>query len=222
MKTRIACIFMALLALAAFAQAEVAVGDFVTFGRYEQDNDLENGPEPVEWRVLNVENGEALLVSRYSLDSMPYYTHGRTKASWEKSTLRAWLNSEFLETAFTEEERRALVTRELFTRYDKGNRTTDTVFLLANEDAKAYFANHADRMCTPTAYAVAHGAKLSRKYNDCAHWWLRNPSWEFWNKASFVAASGGVVTCGENSGFVEAKGFTVRPAISLLLAEAGL
>ena len=203
------------------AAAEVSVGDFITFGQYEQDNDEGNGPEPIEWRVLAVEDGEALCVSRYSLDSMPYYAPGRAKASWEKSTLRAWLNSDFLNAAFSEKEQQALVTEERFTRYEK-TKTVDTVYLLANEDAKQYFANHADRQCEPTAYAIAHGANLSKKYDGKAHWWLRNPSWEFWNKASFVAAGGGVVTCGENSGFVETRGFCVRPAISLNLAAAGL
>ena len=43
------------------ATAGVAVNDHVFFGHYEQDNDLTNGAEAIEWRVLKVENGEALL-----------------------------------------------------------------------------------------------------------------------------------------------------------------
>ena len=54
------------------ATAEVAVNDHVFFGHYEQDNDLTNGAEAIEWRVLKVENGEALLISQYALDSQPY------------------------------------------------------------------------------------------------------------------------------------------------------
>ena len=34
------------------ATAEVAVNDHVFFGHYEQDNDLTNGAEAIEWRVL--------------------------------------------------------------------------------------------------------------------------------------------------------------------------
>ncbi len=41
---------------------EVAVGGTVFFGRYEQDNNLDNGPELVEWRVLSIEDGKATLV----------------------------------------------------------------------------------------------------------------------------------------------------------------
>lgn len=29
-----------------------AIGTVVTYGRYEQDNDLTNGSEPIEWQVL--------------------------------------------------------------------------------------------------------------------------------------------------------------------------
>lgn len=65
------CACGALLAVGAAtgATAEVAVNDHVFFGHYEQDNDLTNGAEAIEWRVLKVENGEALLISQYALDS---------------------------------------------------------------------------------------------------------------------------------------------------------
>ena len=36
-----------------------AVGDCVTFGRYEQDNRMENGKEPLEWIVLDVQDNHA-------------------------------------------------------------------------------------------------------------------------------------------------------------------
>ena len=41
----------------------IAAGDTVVFGRYEQDNNMENGPEPIEWIVLNVDDGKALLLT---------------------------------------------------------------------------------------------------------------------------------------------------------------
>ena len=49
------------------------VGDIVQFGRYEQDNDLENGPEPIEWRVLEIKDQAALLLSRSILDLKSYH-----------------------------------------------------------------------------------------------------------------------------------------------------
>lgn len=66
------------------------VGDIVQFGRYEQDNDLENGPEPIEWRVLEIKDQAALLLSRSILDLKNY--HYRDAAtSWMNCTLRKWL-----------------------------------------------------------------------------------------------------------------------------------
>ena len=49
-------------------------GGTVTFGHYEQDNDPGNGPEPIEWTVVEVDRagGRALLVSRYGLDAQPF------------------------------------------------------------------------------------------------------------------------------------------------------
>ena len=54
------------------AESFRTVGNIVAFGRYEQDNDLTNGPEPIEWIVLDVVDGEktkALLLSKYGLDA---------------------------------------------------------------------------------------------------------------------------------------------------------
>lgn len=50
------------------------LGSIVTFGQYEQDNDPENGPEPIEWFVVNLDKGNhrVLLLSRYVLDAYPY------------------------------------------------------------------------------------------------------------------------------------------------------
>ena len=83
------------------ATAEVAVNDHVFFGHYEQDNDLTNGAEAIEWRVLKVENGEALLISQYALDSQPYYEKYAV-ALWSVCTLRTWLNTAFFDAAFND------------------------------------------------------------------------------------------------------------------------
>ncbi|MCR5119544.1 MAG: zinc-ribbon domain-containing protein, partial [Lachnospiraceae bacterium] len=42
---------------------------YIVFGAYEQDGDESNGPEPIEWEILE-ENGKGtFLVSRYVLDA---------------------------------------------------------------------------------------------------------------------------------------------------------
>ena len=67
---------------------QMQIGDMITFGRYPQDAD---GRElPIEWQVLDVQDGRALLLSRYILDVQPYAEPGGS-LFWGESHLRAWL-----------------------------------------------------------------------------------------------------------------------------------
>ena len=93
------------------------------------------------------------------------------------------------------------------------------MFLLSTDDAKQLFASHADRQAKPTAYAIAQGAYISKKYDSNVQWWLRTNSWESKYRAAYVAASGGVMTCGGNSfGKIDNPRLVVRPAIYVNLS----
>ena len=83
-------------------------GDIVTLGRWEQDGKTENGAEPIEWIVLAAENGKALLISKYCLDAQPFDQSLKDK-SWALCSLRRWLNGDFLQSAFSEEEQLMLI-----------------------------------------------------------------------------------------------------------------
>ena len=55
----------------------------VVFGTYEQDNDLTNGAEPIEWIVLErKEDGSMLLIARLGLDCMQYHEK-QAEVTWE-------------------------------------------------------------------------------------------------------------------------------------------
>ena len=71
--------------------SNVQVGDYITFGTYEQDNDLTNGAEPIEWRVLATDSDYSLIISKYGLDAKAYDTDD-SLVTWETCTLRSWLN----------------------------------------------------------------------------------------------------------------------------------
>ncbi len=161
-------------------------GDIITFGAYEEDNDLTNGKEPIEWLVLEVDKStnRVLLLSRYGLDARRF--DASTYQGWDKSEIRSWLNSTFLNAAFTAEEQKAIATTTVKTgnndewvafakkygwSYDNlngGADTQDKVFLLSLEEAMAYSGystldnftfNGTDKMkAVPTKYAVAQGA----------------------------------------------------------------
>ena len=77
------------------------VGSIVTYGHYEQDNNANNGKKAIEWVVLKYDNttGQALLLSRYGLDAHRF--DASKYQGWDKSEIRTWLNSTFLNAAFT-------------------------------------------------------------------------------------------------------------------------
>lgn len=122
------------------AIADAAVGDIVYFGSYEQDNDLENGTEPVEWYVLDKTDGEATLLAVYLLDCKSY-----NGATWENCTLRSWLNDEFYNTAFSMEEQAVIVDAKVVNENNPlyntegGNDTADKVWLLSLGEIEKYF-----------------------------------------------------------------------------------
>lgn len=51
---------------------EVSVADRLLLGSYEQDGDPE-AKEPIEWTILTVEDGKALLISKYILHNNSYF-----------------------------------------------------------------------------------------------------------------------------------------------------
>lgn len=80
------------------------VGHYVSFGKYEQDNNTSNGKEKIEWLVLEVKDGKALVISKYALDCKPYNTSS-TNVTWETCSLRNWLNNDFINSAFSATEK---------------------------------------------------------------------------------------------------------------------
>ena len=182
------------------------VGNYVTFGRYEQDNNKSNGPEDIEWIVLDVDGNKVFLLSRYGLDVKQYNTQ-YVKVTWETSTLRRWLNDQFLNTAFTKEEQAAILTTEVnnsadqgYYGLDGGNNTLDKVYLLSYVEANRYLdvtysnENNVKARVTPTAYALAHRAWTKKGCKtpegaDSGRWWLRSPG-RHPNRASHIYGTG--------------------------------
>lgn len=89
----------------------LAAGDYVTFGHYEQDNDLSNGAKPIEWRVVSAqkEMGKVVLLSRYGLDAQPMHHDWGFFTHWKDCYLCIWLNDKFYNTAFSPEEQSAII-----------------------------------------------------------------------------------------------------------------
>ena len=176
-------------------ETSVEVGDTIIFGSYEQDGNSANGPEPIEWRVLAVEEGRALVISVYGLDCMPFSARGDGN-SWETSGLRSWLGGTFTAEAFTAEEQARIV----------------EVTCLSVEEAAQYFESDVDRRCAPTAYALARGTWT---YEGMCEWWLRSAgSRGALDRTAYVAPDGSIFAEGMR---VYADTYAVRPAMWITL-----
>ena len=82
-------------------------GDVFFFGKYEQDGNKENGQEPIEWIVLRDTGKEIILLSKYVLAHKPFDTTNEMFI-WQNSTLCSWLNNDFYNMAFNEDEKRRM------------------------------------------------------------------------------------------------------------------
>ena len=194
------------------------VGDIVYFGTYEQDNKTSNGKENIEWLVLTKEKNRVLVISDKALDYQKYNS-SKTSVTWETCTLRKWLNNDFINAAFSAEERAKIptvtVSADKNPEYDTypGNATKDRVFLLSIVEAEKYFTSDEARKCVPTEYAISNGAYTSDSYTKggkaTCWWWLRSPGFNLYNAAD-VEVGGDVF---ENGGSAYSGADAVRPAM---------
>ena len=143
------------------------VGDYVKFGNYPQI--VDGGSLPIEWQVLARENNKMLVISKYGLEARRFDSSSN---NWEDSEIRQWLNGEFYNRAFTEQEKKLIKGSSFFENLFGG--VVDKVFLLSKEEAEKYFANDDARRCKATDYAKNNGA-YDVVGNGYSWWWLRSP-----------------------------------------------
>ena len=159
-----AALVLALLltSAAAFAEREIPAcepGDTILYGSFEQ-NGLDDGPEPIEWIVLDTQDGAALLLSRYLLTFRRVHSSADEPVHWAESDLRAWLNGEFLDGAFTEEEAEGILTADVENAENAaygtpgGPDTEDRIFLPGIGELDYYLPEQADRAALPTYGAL--------------------------------------------------------------------
>lgn len=169
---------------ASTAKAEPRIGGTVFFGHYEQDNNVLNGREDIEWIVLDVRDGKAFLLSRLCLMSEPYHETW-DDVTWETCSLRAYLNSTFISDAFTPSQQAAIQTTTVDNGPSQGNsewpttggnNTWDKVFLLSYAEALSYFPRQGNRGGEASAYLTEEMNRYSTS-TKC-DWFLRSPGWE--------------------------------------------
>lgn len=188
------------------------VRDVVVFGEYEQDNNKKNGKEEIEWIVLAKEGNKTLLVSKKGLDVKKYASHTFAAEIWEESAVREWLNGDFLEKAFGDEEKKIIQITKVINNdnfqygTEGGNDTSDKIFLLSYEEVNEYFVSAEDRTCQPTEYALEKRGSFT--LNGNGDWWLRTIGFKE-QCQMHVDSEGGY----ENNHVGGSFKFYIRPAI---------
>ena len=158
-----------------------SAGDYVTIGRYEQDGNEKNGPEAIEWIVLETEGDKAFVFSQFPLEKMSY-ARDEYEVSWDWSRACDWLDGEFMENAFTEEERKAIQYTHVdnskeqgpgpANRYEKYSYRGYYVYLLSYAEAVKFFPYEWQRTGAKTDYLInkTKEYKYEKLYTG---WWLR-------------------------------------------------
>jgi hypothetical protein len=152
----------------------------------------------VFWRVLEVHDNKALIISEDIIERRTYHTI-REEITWEHSSMRQFLNDEFYNSFSSEEQERIVETKIINSDNSDfgtagGNDTTDSIFLLSIDEAYTYFADNALR--------IALNANGETNW-----WWLRSPG-DGSNLAAYIGFNGGI---GYNDGVTDGNG--VRPAM---------
>lgn len=196
---------------------DVKIGDIISFGKFYDYVDDENiEKRPIDWKVLDQIEDFSLLISKDILKTMPY-NYSWSPINWKDSSIRLWLNYDFYDIAFNDEEKRLI---KRITTVNIGNeaynvkdifQTKDYIFLLSIEEAKKYHSSDKDFMVKGTKYAIKEGLWISRyiSSNGYSVWWLRSPGKSL-SSAAIIHAAGSIGTGGDG---VATRGNGVRPCM---------
>ena len=191
-------------------------GDVIKFGEYEQDNNLENGKEAIDWIVLDIQDNEALVISQFCLDAKRYSDEGI--ARWERSSLCNWLNSEFINSSFEETARDCILQSLMGSRIDddgKENEIFSFIFVLSEYGYNTYLPK--ERNVYATTYALSAKSVYTGYIEDeqSVEWWLRNAGESFMSVSASYVNRGGYYTSSQSVKEVS----MVRPAMRIDLAK---
>lgn len=160
--------------------------------------------EPLEWSILQTQDGISLLICDSIIDSQEYYITGSYPAqpnrtidgnsiyenNYKYSTVRKWLNETFYKTAFTEYQQSLLLTTDVDNSAESTSssmndmaceNTKDKVFLLSFRDIINGGYGYSETFSDSDGKRekqVSDYAKSQGAYvseNGSGYWWLRSP-----------------------------------------------
>lgn len=121
--------------------------------------------EPIPWLVLKEDSGNALLLSKFCLQTGSHMLESCQAGNslWARSVLRQWLNRDFIQLAFSIPEQNVLLDTRVCG-------ASDRVFLLSAGEVEAFFPTSEEKLAKPTPFAMDNGADTSI-HGDCS-WWI--------------------------------------------------
>ena len=151
---------------------QLQVGEIFPFGSFPQADFRKS--EAIRWVVLDIKDGMALLLSERILTNTSFHK-AKVTTPWCDSRIREWLNHDFIDTAFSTEEREIILSTEINEPDPAGvrHKTVDAVFLLSADEAKKYMPKPENRAakgtkCAQTDYwglrSIKKGAESFQYY----------------------------------------------------------
>lgn len=187
--------------------------------------------EPIKWRILSEGGGEALILCESIIANKAYDTYDYNYAN---SDVRAWLNAEFYNTAFTTLQQSLIKTTEVDNSASTTGSSTnpyacentfDKVFLMSYQEmlnpdygfSTSSSTYDTARRRQTTDYSGATGAWMypDTSYYGNGDWWLRSPYAYYGYNASFVDYRGYV----NNYIHVYCVNIGVVPALNIQLGN---
>ena len=191
------------------------VGDIVRFGRYET-NYLTPGDERIDWIVLDIKDGNVLLISRDALAGGTYHAK-HEEISWADSDMHSILNEQMYPKLFSEGEMAYIADNP---------ETGDKLSLLSALEADKYFTDDYSRQVVPTSVAIKEGTNLNSRskvnYWDekgyrASWWWLRSDEKGI---TTPIVTVDGIIS--EDEKYVNKPNGAIRPVVWVAAGNASL
>lgn len=188
-------------------------GKTLTMGSFRAS--AKGAPGGILWTVIDREDDKALVLAENVLDIRPF-NEAYENTSWENCTMRQWLDEEFYEGSFTDDEKERILPSRIKNGKADGvhgtipddiyRDTFDRVFLLSADEVKYYLIGSSGIKAGATDYVRAKNvpSAIAGKYR----WWGRSMGINGSNAC--VVDYSWVNGYGEN---VNSGGIGVRPAM---------
>ena len=174
-------------------------GDYVYLGHWEQNNYTGDGAEKIRWLVIDTDGSKLFLLSDKALANLPFHK-ASDKTSWAACFLRQWLNYDFYNGAFNNDEKAAIQTTTVedtsehtYYEWNTASRfsgeTEDKVFCLSY--LEMYTLLNTSTICCEPCAAINSSRILIEKdgYGHAyCYWWLRTSAYK--NNAGVVSSKG--------------------------------